>query len=112
MKLGRTVTSTSGARAVATEGDFPHVRRRGVRLACCTCTTCSFTLLFGGIGALAGGIKGIFGFLDLASPPEWTAVSILGRILLFIAYLLWFGFLGLLAGAAIGFGIDYLIVLR
>lgn len=45
-------------RAVATDGDFPHARRRGIRVACCTTTTCCMTIVLGGGGLLAGGIYG------------------------------------------------------
>ena len=42
-----------------TDGDFPHLRTRSVRLACCSCTCCCFTFLLGGLGGLAGLIAGI-----------------------------------------------------
>jgi hypothetical protein len=92
-----------------TTGDFPHARKRGVRLACCTCTTCCFTLLLGGIGGVAGLISGVMAAressVDVENPYAQFALSILWFLAIVVGYLL----IGLLIGGGIGFGIDTLV---
>ncbi|MBI4600961.1 MAG: hypothetical protein HY721_03285 [Planctomycetes bacterium] len=87
-------------------GDFPHARRRGAKLACCTCTTCCFTVLLGGIGAVAGVVHGVIAFV--ARPPSESEswLRIVGGILRLLLYVLGFGLAYLLLGAFIGFCID------
>jgi hypothetical protein len=92
-----------------TAGDFPHARRRGVRLACCTCTTCCFTLLLGGIGGIAGLVKGIASVnqyaLRIENPVAEVVVNSLWYLGVVVAYVL----VGVLIGAGIGFAIDMLV---
>jgi len=95
-----------------TRGDFPHVRRRGVRLACCTTTTCCLTLLVGGAGVVAGLIAGTVAAIN-ARPvvrDSQLSATLLGitKVLLIVGG---YALGGLLAGAAIGFGLDNLITL-
>ena len=105
----------SRLRARATSGDFPHARHRGVRLACCSCTTCCFTLLLGGTGGLIGSVLGwrrgllILRAEKASDEPPITRIPgwlrILRRILLY-------GGWGILLGAGIGFLVDRFIVFR
>jgi hypothetical protein len=93
----------------STAGDFPHARRSGVRLACCTCTTCCFTLLLGGIGGVAGLIKGVASVnqyaLQIENPVIEVVVNLVWYLLVVVAHLL----TGALIGAGIGYVIDLLV---
>jgi len=97
----------------ATEGDFPHIRGRGVRLACCCCTSCCFTFLLGGVGGIAGVITGLVKGMH-AGPTSTETRSELASFALasvrIVLYVLAYGVSGILLGAAVGFGIDYLFV--
>ena len=100
----------SSVRARRTEGDFPHTRRRSVRLACCTTTTCCFTLLLGAIGGVTGLVMGLVKATRIHSEIENPyAAFVVGavRLLLLVAA---YGVAGMLIGAAIGFGIDFIFI--
>lgn len=100
-------TRRVAAHAVGTGGDFPHVRRSSVWLACCTTTTCCLTLLIGAGGGLIGLIIGIAKGVTLPrersnSPTENLAIGFLQCVGLGIM----FGVMGLFIGAGIGFLLD------
>lgn len=98
-----------GITAEPTAGDFGHTRRRSVRLACCCCTCCCFTLLGGGIGLLAGTVKGIMAGVSHSgsnAEPAWVAFFL--SCLQFIACLIGYAVAGLLLGAACGGVVDFL----
>lgn len=92
-----------------TEGDFPHARRRGVRLACCTCTSCCFTLLFGGVGGLVGLVKGLMEGTDGTPCVSSPGLAIFVGILWILARLVVYAVVGILIGAAAGFAIDVVV---
>ena len=100
----------SDLRVVPTDGDFPHARRRAVKLACCT-TTCCFTIIGGAGGLLVGSIVGIVRFLQGVEGDVRTERGPFAAMLLgtgrFITFLLWYGVVGLLIGAGIGFVVDF-----
>jgi len=95
------------------DGGFPHVRRRSVRLACCCCSTCCFTFLLGGVGGIAGIVTGVVKAVSAApastEPRSELTAYALGfvRVILFA---LGYGIAGILLGAAVGFAIDFLFV--
>ena len=94
--------------AEPTSGDFGHTRRRSVRLACCSCTSCCFTFLGGGIGLIGGVIKGVIvGVGHSSSTTENVWLSALESVVRFIGFLIAFAVAGLLMGAAAGGVIDY-----
>lgn len=93
-----------------TEGDFPHARRRSVHLACCTTTTCCFTLLLGGVGAVAGLITGLVKFTRTSSGIEDPVAAMLLGIVRCFLYTIGYAIAGMLLGAAVGFGIDFMVL--
>jgi hypothetical protein len=100
-------------RVRATQGDFPHVGRRSVRLACCCCTSCCFTFLLGGAGGIAGLITGLVKGVGVTPPASETrsnAASVGLGFVRIVLYMLAYGIAGILIGAAVGFGIDFLFV--
>lgn len=92
-----------------TAGDFPHARKRSVRLACCTCTTCCFTLLLGGIGGVAGLISGFISAKESSVDVENPYAQFLLSGLWFVGIILGYAIVGILIGGGIGFGIDMLV---
>jgi hypothetical protein len=109
--LSRRDRHRSDVRVVPTDGDFPHARRRAVKLACCT-TTCCFTFLGGAVGILGGGILGFVRFIqgtgDLAGEDRSFTTRIVAGTFRFLVLVLWYAFLGALIGAGIGFVIDFI----
>jgi len=103
--------SPATVRVERTEGDFPHVRRPSVWLACCTTTSCCLTFLVGAGGGLVGVIMG---FVKGATASRRSTYST-GRNFAVgfgqsVGWALLYGILGLFAGAAIGFGLDNLMM--
>src|SRR5688572_3919964 len=102
----RVISSANSVVVRPTRGDFPHTRRRSVRIACCSCTCCCFTFLIAGVGGVAGIVVGIRKACtfstSISNPLAAVGVGILRAIVLILAY----GLAGILIGAAIGFGID------
>ena len=95
--------------AEPTKGDFGHTRRRSVRLACCSCTCCCFTLLGGGIGLIGGAIKGIVASLGgTRTSSDNVLIDVLLATLRFLGFVVVYAIGGLLLGAAVGGAIDYL----
>lgn len=92
-----------------TEGDFPHARKRGVRLACCSCTTCCFTLLVGGIGGVAGLVKGIMSVNQYAIPIENEIAEVVINLVWYLLVVAAHALVGILIGAGIGYVIDMLV---
>jgi hypothetical protein len=95
-----------------TRGDFPHVRRREVQVACCTTTTCCLTLLVGGVGLVAGLIAGSVAAINarpVVRDDQLTATLLgIAKVLVIVAG---YALGGLLVGAAIGFGLDSVMTL-
>lgn len=92
-----------------TAGDFPHARRRGVRLACCTCTTCCFTLLLGGIGGIAGLITGAASAKRYALQIENPTIQMVVNALWLLGVVIAYGLVGVLVGGGVGYAIDMLV---
>ncbi len=96
-------------RVERTEGDFPHVRRPSVWLACCTTTTCCLTFVLGAGGGLIGLITGVVKGINLHRRTDSMIADIavsFGRVVLLALAL---GVQGVLFGAAIGFVIDKML---
>ena len=92
-----------------TEGDFPHARRRTVRLACCSCTSCCFTFLLAGVGGLAGITIGIAKACRSKSSIRNPMGAIVIELLRFLVYIVVYSVAGLLIGAGFGFGLDTIV---
>lgn len=109
MNFWRRALARSEVTVRPTTGDFPHARRRGVKLACCTCTCCCFTLLLGGIcgltGLVIGLVKAVRTPLDVENAAAAFALGALRLVVFMVAY----GIAGILIGAAVGFGIDMIL---
>lgn len=92
--------------------DFSHARRRNVRLACCTCTTCCFTVLLAGVGGLAGLVVGVSSAARARQPERSVSSRIMLGLLRYLFSAVAYALAGILIGAAIGFGIDFLFIFR
>ena len=110
MRIWSRERSGVSVRARRTEGDFPHTRRRSVLACGATTTTCCFTLLLGAIGGVTGLVMGLVKAArthsELENPYAAFVVGAVRFLLLAAAY----GVAGILIGAAIGFGIDYIFI--
>lgn len=92
-----------------TEGDFPHVRKNDVILACGCSTCCCFTLLGGAIGGVAGLTTGIVQFVRSDTKPRGIAAAALVGAGKFLVYVVVSGLAGLCIGAGLGFVADQLL---
>lgn len=86
---------------VHTEGDFPHARRRSVRLACCSCSSCIF-LLGAGLGGLIGFFQGAAqGWKSGQEDNIPVGYRIIQALILAFIYTIALGAAGLVLGGAL-----------
>lgn len=94
-------------RVERTDGDFPHVRRPSVWLACCTTTSCCLVVLLCAGGGLIGLVIGIVrGSIACRRGTDNMAAGIAICFCQIVLFALAFGVQGVLIGAAIGFVLD------
>jgi hypothetical protein len=109
MKWWQRSAAGHAARVRPTAGDFPHTRRRSLRLACCTCTCCCFTFLLGGIGGVTGLVMGLVKACRTPTGIENPLAALAVRFVRLVIFMAAYGIAGLLIGAAVGFGIDTIL---
>ena len=98
--------SRVAVRVERTEGDFPHVRRPSVWLACCTTTSCCLVFLLGAGGGLIGLVTGIVKGSTLHRRTDSMISDIALSFCRIVLLALALGIQGVLIGAAIGFVLD------
>lgn len=104
--------SRAAVRVERTEGDFPHVRRPSVWLACCTTTSCCLVFLLGAGGGLIGLVTGIVKGSTLHRRTDSMIADIALSFCRIVLLALALGVQGLLVGAAIGFVLDKILGLH